>query len=335
MRICFLIVGLAVLLVPAPTLYATELSLDPTHGPLRVRNMSPVLTLYGVPRMTGAHILKDDLEITFNVEIANNFQSKLTDDSFAFFDGESYIASYRFRKDFADHWEWGVELPWVVHTPGEFDPLIDGFHELFDLPDGNRPVAERNRLDYLIRADGVVYADFDESRSGIGDVRAFLGRQIFKNDNSALAVRGMLKAATGEVESLTGSGGTDVGVWAEYERSFHLGSLPMRMSGGVGFSYLGQGDLLPDDQRHWMSVGHFGLQMQFKPWFEFHAQADAHSRTLENDNQLIADGGILGTLGARFALTNKLWLDMVIVEDLRNDSASDVIFQFLLGARLD
>ena len=95
-----------------------EINLSNTSGPLRVRNVSPVMQLYGIPRFVDANTLQGDLEASYNFEAANNFQSDLVGNTFVFFDGETYVNSWRVRDDFADTWEWGVEIPWVVHAPG-------------------------------------------------------------------------------------------------------------------------------------------------------------------------------------------------------------------------
>lgn len=328
------LICLLLLLFCSEPVAAAEPTIQGASGPLRVRNMSPVMTLYGTPRMTGARVLEGDIEATFNLEIANNFQSELRGDTFAFFDGETYIASYRIRDDLSDGWDWGLEIPWIVHTPGSLDGLVDEFHELFGLPDGDRGLASRNRLDYYIGDDEVVYADFNESRRGLGDIRASIGRRVFDDHRGALAVRGMVKVPTGEVKDLTGSGGMDVSLWAEYERAFVVSDVPVRMTGGLGITRLGDGDLLPEDQHRWMSIAHLGIQVRVRRGVEFHAQADAHTRPLDTDNPLAADGGVLGTIGGRIGITPRLWLDLSIIEDLKNEAASDVVFQFMLGARL-
>ena len=150
-----------VAVVEAIPVQAREFTMD--GGPLRVRNVSPVMQLYGVPRMVGAQILDGGLEASFNFEAANNFQSETGGETFVFFDGESYISSLRLRKGFAERWEWGLEIPWVAHSPGSLDGVVDEFHELFGLPDGERSLASRYRLDYLVRSGSKVYADFDDS----------------------------------------------------------------------------------------------------------------------------------------------------------------------------
>ncbi len=303
-------------------------------GPLRVRNLSPVLQLYGIPRMMGARTLKGDFEASFNIEIANNFQSDLVDGAFGFFDGETYVSSYRLRNDFADRWEWGVEVPWVVHAPGSLDGLVDEFHELFGLPDGERSLAPRGRLDYFIGRNGEVFADFSDSRRSLGDARAFIGLELMNDPRGALTVRAQVKAPTGNVGDLSGSEGTDVSLWGEYQLEIPFQRRQVRLSVGGGVSHLGEGALFPEEQETWVHFGHLGLQIPLHPRVEFHAQLDAHSRPLNTGNPLLADGGVLGTLGSRVGITDKFWLDLAIIEDLQNEAASDVVFQILLGARL-
>ncbi len=302
-------------------------------GPLRVRNVSPIVQLYGMPRMVGASVLDVGTEVTFNVEIANNFQSENRQGTFVFLDGETYMASHRIRGVLNERWEWGAEIPYVAHTGGSLDGLVDEFHELFGLPDGERSLAPRGRLDYLVRSNGVVYADFNDSVQSLGDVRGFLGYQLFEQPGQAFAVRGQIKIPTGRVEDLSGSEGTDISLWGEYQHdvvSFPL-DFSLTLSGGI--SYLGEGELIPDEQVSWMWFGHLGVQIPLHPRVEFHAQLDAHTDVLETGNPLIADGGILGTLGGRIGITERMWLDLAIIEDLENQSASDVVFQILLGAR--
>ena len=97
---------------------------------------------------------------------------------------------------------------------------------------------------------------------------------------------------------------------------------------------LGEGEFIPEDQETWAHFGHFGIQIPLHERVEFHAQLDAHSRILDTGNPLLADGGIMGTVGGRIGVTEKLWLDFAIIEDFDSESASDVVFQILLGARL-
>ena len=301
---------------------------------MRVRNVNPIVQLYGMPRPVGAEVLRPGAtEVTFNLEIANNFQSDDRLDTFVFLDGETYVASHRIRGAFNDRWEWGFEIPYIAHTGGALDNLVDEFHEVFGLSDGGRSLAPRGRLDYLVRADGVVYADFSDSVQSLGDVRGFVGYQVFKQPRQKLALRSQIKVPTGKVEDLSGSEGTDVSLWAEYQYDVFSSWLDFTVTLSGGISYLGEGELIPQEQVSWLGFGHLGVQIPLHPRIEFHAQLDAHTDVLDTGNPLIAEAGVLGTLGGRIGITQKLWLDLAVIEDLDNKSASDVVFQILLGAR--
>jgi hypothetical protein len=303
-------------------------------GPLRVRNVSPIVQLYGMPRPVGAEVLpRGTTEVTFNLEIANNFQSDDRQGAFVFLDGETYVASHRIRGAFSERWEWGFEIPYVAHTGGALDGLVDEFHDLFGLSDGGRSLAPRGRLDYLVRADGVVYADFSDSVQSLGDVRGFVGYQVFKQPRQAFALRGQVKIPTGKVEDLSGSEGTDVSLWGEYQYDVLSSALDFTITVSGGISYLGEGELIPEEQASWLGFGHLGVQIPLHPRVEVHAQLDAHTDVLDTGNPLIADGGVMGTLGGRIGITKQMWLDLAVIEDLDNKSASDVVFQILLGAR--
>ena len=303
-------------------------------GPLQVRNISPVAQLYGVPRMAGACTWRGATGVSFNFELVNNFQSDSVGDVYGFFDGETYLTSYEFTGALGERWDWSFEVPYLFHRGGKLDGVIDDFHTLFGLPDGNRDLTSNGRLDMLVAADGAVYADIDGPTDGVGDVRAGLGYQIRKDENSALAIRTRIKFATGDADKLTGSGATDVAVWAEYERRVALAGRDWYLSLGGGGTYLGEGDLIPDAQENVVLNGHIGLRVPLRPGIDFIAQADGHTRYLDTPNPLLADGGFIGTLGARFTVNRQFWVDVAIIEDLKDESAADVAFQILLSARL-
>ena len=302
-------------------------------GPLRVRNVSPVMQLYGTPRMSGARVLRDGWETTFGFEVGNIFHSEDRAGTFAFFDGETYVASYRLRGHLRGPLEWGIELPYVAHTGGGLDAIIDEFHEAFGLPDGMRDVASRDQLDFLIESDGVVYADFTDSKRALGDVRLFGGVQLIDEPDTALALRGLIKLPTGELTDLSGSEATDVSVWLEAQRDFAF-AWPLSLTLGAGTAYLGRGELIPHRQRRWVAVGHLGLHWRISERILLQGQLDAHDQVIDTGNPLVADTGILGTLGARVDVTPRLWMDLGLIEDLDAKSGSDVVFQLLLGARL-
>jgi hypothetical protein len=304
------------------------------EAPLGIRNIAPAAQLYGVPRAHGAALLGAGYELTFTTEIANNWTSDSDRDSVAFFDGETTVLSYGYRRGFAERWEFAVEVPYLIHHGGYLDRSIDGFHDVFGFDDDGRNRAGRGRIDYYIADRGVIAVNFQHDRRGWGDVRAQLGYQIYREADSALAARVMVKMPTGDADQLTGSGAADVAAWLEYGRDRLFGIERASLNAGLGAIALGDGDLLRKAQDDVVSYAHFGLGWRFTERLVGLGQLDYHSRMLDTGLTQVADWGLQGTLGLRLHFNDAIFGEFAFVEDLKSDSTSDVLFQFVLGARL-
>ena len=301
-------------------------------APLAVRNTAPLGNLYGLPRAGGARLLDPGQHHhQLIMEIANNFTDEVRNGVGLFLDGETAVASYRFQRAVGAGWELGVEVPYVTHYGGFLDPFIDDFHELFGFPDGNRDTASRGELDFFVRLDGESVAMFTQSRHGLGDVRLQLGRQLWTRAATAGALRFQLKAPTGDLQQLTGSGGWDGAAWLELEQRAALGLEPLAVTFGAGAAVLGDSDVPGNRQRSWAPFGHFGLSLRLTPAVLFHGQLDAQGELWEGVDH--AGDAVQGTLGGRVRLGPRSWLDLGVVEDLRSKSSSDVVFQFSLTSR--
>ena len=328
------LLGTLMLIGVLPSAGHAKVSLQGHEGPLSVRNVNPVVQLYGIPRVLGAQVLSAGVsEMSFNLEVANSFKLQTRQGVQAVLDGETWVASYQMRRGWGERFEWGVEIPLIRHTGGIMDGPIDEFHSLFGFPDGNRSSVPRGRLDYQLVADGLVYADIDSSVSTLGDLRGFLGVQMIKADQHHFMVRGQVKIPAGKVDKLSGSQGTDLSVWGEYQYNVQTRLLDFRLTAAAGVSRLGQGKLMPDQQEKWVGFGHLGVYFPVHARFAVMAQVDAHTDVLDTSNPMVAQGGWLGSIGGRIGLTRKTWLDLAVVEDLYSESASDVVFQIKLGSR--
>jgi hypothetical protein len=303
-------------------------------GPFRVRNLAPASHIFGLPRAMGGEVLDEGAEVTFNTEIANNFTSAINGGNFGFFDGETTIFSLGYRRAVSDRFEWGVEMPYVYHSGGFLDGAIDGFHDLFNMQDGGRERARRYKIDYAITYEGQAEVNFQDSKGGLGDVRANVGYQLLRDADRGIAVRGQLKAPTGDADDLTGSGAWDAAGWVELtDRRLMQGwGIELTLAGGL--TYLGEGDIASDAQEDVAAFGHLGMGYRLGRRFSFRAQMDGHTKLIDTGVDQVAGAALQGTLGARWSVTNKVWSDFTIIEDLKGDSTSDVAFQILIGARL-
>jgi hypothetical protein len=284
--------------------------------------------------MQGAQVQESGTRLQFLAEQVSNFTSSANGGGFAFFDGETTVLTYVLSRPLAQNLEWGFEVPYVLHTGGALDGLIDEFHDAFGLNDGGRPSADRNRLDYFFRYRGETYADIQKSRRELGDVRVMLGYRVFDSAARALAVRALVKAPTGEASELSGSGGWDGALWFEYRESELLRRLGIDLTLGGGLVGLGEGDFADEARNNSALVGHFGMQRAFGRRFRLLAQLDAHTELLDTGLREVNDGTIIGTLGGRLQVADGLRVDLALLEDLRGRSTPDVVFQLRLAAEL-
>lgn len=321
----------AALAVPAAA--AGESGAALAEHPLAVRNLSPATLLFGLPRALGAAERPGGTSAALIVEHANNFTSGTGDDARVVFDGSTTAASLALRGALSARVEWGVEVPYVHHSGGFTDGFIDGFHDLFGFPDGGRSAAPRGRLDYRIDYAGEPSIVIGGSGGDLGDVRGWLGWRIADGDRQVVA-RAMVKAPTGSVDELSGSGGTDVSLWLELvdRRTLSGAGIVATLMGGA--TALGDGDLARADQRDVVYVGHFGLHWPVTDRLILRGQIDAHSEVIDSDVRQLAHGAVQGTLGGTLALSQRAWLDLGVVEDLTGGSAPDVVFLLTLGVRL-
>src|SRR5690606_20243831 len=105
-------------------------------------------------------------------------------------------------------WEVGLVLPYLQHSGGGLDGFIENWHDVWNLPDGGRPQAPRDVLQYRYSRDGAVLLDVRESQSGLGDVQLQAAYQLWQNDRSVAALAATVKLPTGDAARLTGAGAT-------------------------------------------------------------------------------------------------------------------------------
>lgn len=179
-------------------------------------------------------------------------------------DGETYHAQLSFEHNFTSRWEMGVQVPYLHHSGGFMDAAVDEFHDLFGLPEGDRPNQGQDELLFATLEAGQSPFLLDESTRGIGDVRLssrFLLTTPGK-DTRQLALHGGVKLPTGDEDDLLGSGATDYSIGLGYSDPITLSALRTTLSAHAGVLVLGDGNVLGDQQKD--TVGFGGLQLTFE-----------------------------------------------------------------------
>lgn len=326
-------VGTAGLLFTLVLAIGAALPTAAQEGPIPIRNGLPAAQIFGLPRMLGGELV-EAAALTLNTEVANVFTSSSNATSYGFFDGETTVISAGYRRPLGRRFEIGVEIPYVVQHGGHLDPWIDDFHELFGFPQGGRQDAPNNKIDYVIRSRGTTYVDFQDSEEGFGDIRLLGGYQWLAAPDRALAVRGLVKLATGDPDKLTGSGAADGALWLDFTDRRWLSRFGMTVTLGAGLLVMGDGDIVPRDQERTAGFGHVGLGLPLSRRFTLLAQLDGHTTLIDTGLDQVSGAALQGTVGLRFRGERRFWGDFSLSEDLIGNSSPDVVFQLLLGARL-
>lgn len=303
-------------------------------SPLRIRNLAPASGIYGEPRALGGDVLATGSELTLGTELANNFTGDAHDSTIAYFDGETTYLTVGLRHAFSKRWEWGVEAPYVVQHGGYLDSAIDAFHDTFGFDDNGRNAAELDEIRYFIADGASPDVDVRNDRDGWGDVRLSAGYQIVRDSGRSFALRALIKLPTGDVGELTGSEATDASAWLDYTDRELLARVRLSLTGAVGVIALGDGELLPDDQRGTALYAHFGIGYPLTDAWTLKAQLDYHSQLIDAAVDQLGGAALQGSLGARWRITPKLWSEFALTEDLVADSTSDVLLQLVLGVEL-
>lgn len=250
-------------------------------------------------------------------------------------DGETTRLELVVRYGLTDRLELGIELPYVWHESGGLDAVIEGWHDLFGLPNGSRDKRERDLLEFRYDAGDSTPVVLQNSSNGPGDVRLIAGWRLADSPTSATALRLGLKLPTGDSERLLGSGGTDVSLGIASDRRALWDVAGLSGFYGLSVSYLGDTGLPFDSHRHLVGRMSAGIGWFAFERLELRAQTTLRSAVYDSETDALGRAAAMLTFGAHIHLAPRMRLTLAVAEDIRVGSAPDVSFQLALRYRPD
>jgi hypothetical protein len=286
------------------------------------RDLNPVLQPIYLPTHASFHD-SDGWQVDHSLYITNTSQDEAEGDESLVIDVENYRYEFGLRQR-RDRWLTRVDVPLVSNRGGELDELIEEWHDLLGLPQGDRDKYPRDQINIGYMRDGEVEYRQTGSSSGIADISLAIGYQA---QNGTAWFAG-IELPTGSADNYSGNEAVDAALWLSQQWQFD-GEICSFALFGVSFPGDG-GDLegLVVDQ---IWVSQVGLGFQINPSVIATAQLDMHSSTID-DSDLTAFGNSLQIqLGLGFPqLFDNHRLDLFFSEDILVGSAPDISF----GARL-
>ncbi|MDE0241251.1 MAG: DUF3187 family protein [bacterium] len=289
-------------------------------SPLRLVNLNPFHLLYGVPAPFGSGVMPEGAsEVIASFDMASHLNSGRAGGERILMDGETYRQALSWRQGLGQGWEYFFEVPAVAHSAGAFDGFIEGWHDVFGLPQGGRDTAPRDRLS-LTYADGrTIRADVGRDVLSFGDASFGVGHALPSPplQNDGMAVRAAVKLPTGDTDSLTGSGGFSASTWVETS-----GALPGSRESRRWLYAATLGALagtapegLPTAD-HFIAFGGLGVTWRALEDLQFTVQVDAHSSPYGASGlAALSDTAVILGMGGSLRLTEHLVLDVAVTED--------------------
>ena len=305
--------------------------------PFRTANQRPIVQIFGLPADSSAVVTPAGrIAVSLTQDVASEYTVAQTSRESIVLDGESYRWTFGASYGIGTRFEAGIEIPYVLSGGGFLDRFIVDWHTAFNLPQGGRDSALRNRINYSYTKDGVRKLAMNHAGSGIGDITLNGAFNIYETADSGahdrLALRGGVKLPTGESGSLRGSGSTDfsLSLNGSMNNFTEWGSLGVFASlGGLAMT---SGDVLPDQQNNLAGFGTVGLGWGPAEWLSFKLQLNGHTALYHGSSLTeLAGNSLMLVVGGAVKLPDNCLLDIGVSEDVAVATAPDVAFH--LGLR--
>ena len=302
------------------------------EDPLYAKNLSPVVGLLGLPSQRTADTVAGGANtFALHSSIASHYVADGEGVEDLNLDGETLRLALEWRYGLADAWELMLEVPWLDHSGGQLDSLIDNWHDLWGMSDGGRSQVPSDILKYRYRSPEANFL-LEDDASGLGDISLSLNHVFYRDDNAAASLALGYKFASGDEDEFLGSGSDDWFAVARFSGD-HLAELPLTWHGQIGYLRAGDADVLADRQEQNLWFLGLGVDWQLAQRWSLLAQVDANAAPADSAITALGDDAIWLTVGARWRFAQRWSLDVSVIEDVRVETAPDVTFQASLRYR--
>lgn len=289
---------------------------------LATRDLNPVLQPIYLP--TQAPVNADNgWRIDHSFYITNTLQEE--DEK-----GESLVIdaeNYRYELGFSyrrDQWLAQINIPFVANSGGGLDGLIDGWHDFFGLPQGDRDKFPKDELNIKYLRDGIEQFSLDSNTSGLGDLSIAIGLESQNETRYFIGI----ELPTGSESDFSGNEAIDFALWISRAKRIDE---EVSLYGLLGLSFPADDGALEGLIVDEIWVAQLGLEYRFDEDLVGTAQLNMHSSTIDDSNLDAFGESVQIQLGLGFLeLFENHRLDLFFSEDILVGTAPDISF----GARL-
>ncbi len=246
------------------------------------------------------------------------------------FDGETTRAQLKLRFAPVERLELGIELPYVWHSSGRLDSLIDTWHDLLNLPGGSREGRASDILEFRYQNARGEQLNLLQGSRGIGDLRLSAGWRIGTNPQHLQALRAGITLPTGEAADLHGSDAVTASVGYAGDISELSADGRLSLFYRVHATWIGKPAVLADSYREWIGHAAGGFGYRAADWLELRAQLAARTATHDSDLVVLGEPSAILSFGGNIRFGDHYTLSLSVGEDIKVNSSPDVSFQLAL-----
>jgi len=300
--------------------------------PFYTANQNPLIQAHGLPPLEKGMITALNTTTSSTIlDIASASISESRQQESITLDGETYRLNFMFRHGIKRNVEIGIDIPYITHSGGMLDGFIRNWHDALGLSNSERDQFQASQLRYEYNRNGVTQYRVVDKTDGIGDIKLSAAWQLRcaqSPQQRCSALRVGLKLPTGKAEILTGSGGVNLSLALTTTRAYQRFTL--NYAGGLLLN--GRSDLLNDQQKP--AVGFANLGLNYQPqrfsWMVLKAQLDGHSAFYDSALKNLGSNSFQITVGGTIQFSDKMALDLGVVEDIVISTIPDVAFHLAL-----
>lgn len=288
----------------------------------QIREQNPLALIHGLPLQSGSILQTEgrwSSEVLLNVSNTTNVQNNPSES--LVIDGETTVLDLVLYGRLSEITRLGLHIPLIRHGSGGLDNFIVNYHDALGLPQGDRDQRESNQFLFQYIRDGVTLLDKRTESSGLGDIRIIADRTLENSRQYAITAHASIKFPSGDSEKLTGSGATGFSGWLSGDYQWHK---RWHSSWHAGLLWMGQGDVLPDQQNDHVYFLGGSLAWELSPVITLQIQTDWHSAVYEQSDLKLLGPSLSLTTGGRIKLGQYGDLAIAVLEDIDVGSAPDV-----------
>ena len=298
-------------------------------APLYTTDHAPPAGLLGFPAMREAAVLeRGTWRGELHSAIASSHSESTAGAETVILDGETISLTARGAYGLGAGWDLEAEVSWAQHSGGFLDRWIEGWHELWDLPEGDRPGAPRDRIDFSYGGPSARFA-LRSAAAGPGRAHVAVTRGLRRSGAHAVSLRAGLKLGLGEEQRLLG-GGRDGYVSLHWTRK-HRAASALGWHAQAGLLRAGESRVLGalGARSPWFA----GVGLEWPAWRRLHlkVQLDAHGPVADSALTELGDTAVLLTVAGTWAFRPGWELEFGFSEDIAPRTGPD--FTPRLGIR--